>query len=155
MPPTVDDSHGEGEGEGEGKAQPGPLRPDHAVRCGCGCGGVSAESLRRAAAPRTRPKLTAYHPSSSLKSVLLLRGKGDRSLLDAALAEAKGARPDDQMVLEGGCNLPRVPLLEHPEYPSCRRYASALCSDGELATYGAGVYQAPANTLTLTRIPYP
>ena len=133
----------------------GSLRPDHATPCGCGCGGISARSLGRAAAPRTRPATAAYRPHASLESVLLPRGKTDRSRLDAALAEAKCTRMDDQMVLKHGCGPERVPLLEHPEYPSCLRYASALCSDGELATYGAGVYQAPANTLTLTRIPYP
>ena len=85
----------------------------------------------------------AYRPDAALESFLLPRGKTDRSLLDAALAEAKGARLDDQMVLEGGHGPERVPLLEHPEYPSCLRYANALCSDGALATYGAGEYQAP------------
>jgi len=67
-----------------------------------------------------------------------VRGNSDRSLLDAALAEANAAELDDQMVLELGCGPARVRLLDHPEYPSCVRYANALCTDGNLATYGAG-----------------
>ena len=47
------------------------------------------------------------------------------------------------MVLERGCGPARVRLLEHPEYPSCVRYASALCYGGKLATYGAGEYSSP------------
>ena len=84
----------------------------------------------------------AYRPSPDLESVLLVRGNSDRSLLDAALAEANAAELDDQMVLELGCGPARVRLLDHPEYPSCVRYANALCTDGNLATYGAGEYQA-------------
>ena len=99
--------------------------------------------MGRAAPPRTRPETAAYLPASSLDSFLLPRGKGDRSRLNAALDVAKSAVLDDQMVLEGGCGPERVPLLENKHYPSCERYASALCSGGKLATYGAGEYQAP------------
>ena len=121
----------------------GALRPDHAVRCACGCNGISAVSLGRVAPPRTRPETAAYRPDRSLDSFLLPRGTTDRSVLDAAHAEAKLALPDDQMVLERGCGPARVRLLEHPEYPSCVRYASALCYGGKLATYGAGEYMSP------------
>ena len=123
--------------------RPGPLRRDHIVRCDCGCGGVSVKSLGRAAPPRTRPETSAYLPAPTLDSFLLPRSKGDRSLLNAALAEAKAATLDNQMVLKGGCGPERVPLLENPHYPSCERYSSALCSSGELATYGQGEYQVP------------
>ena len=138
-----DDPHDDDTGDQGDAPSParGALRADHVVFCRCGCGGVSDQSLRRAAQPRTRPATAAYRPYQSLDSVLLPRGTADRSLLDAALAEAKAARPDDQMVLKGGCGPERVRLLDHDEYPSCVRYGSAICyGGGLLATYGAGVY---------------
>ena len=66
-----------------------------------------------------------------------------RCSLDAAMAEADAAELDDRMVLDGGCNLPRVPRLDHPECPIDIRYANALCTDDELVTCGAGEHQAP------------
>ena len=107
-------------------------------------------SLGRVAPPRTRPETAAYRPDPSLESFLLPRGKADRSLLDAALAEAKGVQLDDQMVLKCGRGPERVRLLDHPEYPSCVRYASALCYDGELALLPLRTLRTLTLTLTLT-----
>eukprot|EP00964_Phaeocystis_antarctica_P145444 scaffold111515_cov61-Phaeocystis_antarctica.AAC.4 len=156
MPPLCNDNgngdgDGDGDGDGEGEAllpppePPGRLRPDHAIRCGCGCGGISAASRRRAAPPRTRPSTPAYRPDETLESFLLPRGNDPRCFLDAALAEAEAAEPDDQMVLEGGHGPERVHLLANKHYPSCERFATALCTDGNLATYGHGEYQSPEN----------
>ena len=69
--------------------------------------------------------------------------EADAAEADAAMAEADAAELDDRMVLDGGCNLPRVPRLDHPECPIDIRYANALCTDNELVTCGAGEHQAP------------
>ena len=89
MPPLCDGAVDGYDSDGEQGACPGPLRSDHAVHCGCGCGGISSKSMRRAAPPRTRPATSAYRPDHTLDSFVLLRGKEDRSILEAALAEAK------------------------------------------------------------------
>ena len=95
MPPLCDGAVDGDDGDGEQGACPGPLRCDHAVHCGCGCGGISSKSMRRAAPPRTRPATSAYRPDPSLESFLLPRGKEDRALLEAALAEAKVSESTD------------------------------------------------------------
>ena len=139
----VDDDDGIDDDDGAAPSQRrGQLPADHAMSCGCGCGGISAESLKRATAPRTRPPVSAYLPSSALASFLLPPSDDDEELLNAAIAEAEAMRPDDQMVLENGCGPARVRLLEKPHYASCTRESAALCYGAEgLATYGAGEFQ--------------
>ena len=144
---SSDSGMGEG-GEGdEATRQPYRLPADHVALCGCGCGGVSATTLERAGERRTPPAASLYRPASDLASWLLPSSVDDQALLDAAVAEAEAATLDDQMVLEGGCGPARVRLLEHPEYPSCVRFATSCCHGAEgddavsLESYGKGEFQ--------------
>ena len=73
------------------------------IMCGCGCGGVSIESLRHARPPVTRPRSRAYRPDPDLTSFMRPPGAVRQERIDAVLAELKTQPFDDQMVLEKGC----------------------------------------------------
>ena len=96
--------------------------------CSCGCGGVSAESLRLATRPLTRGP-PVYQPDPRLKSVMLPPSEADAELLAAAVRSAEPLRRDAQMVLEGGCGPNLVNLLE-TSYPTCHRAQLTVCFGG-------------------------
>jgi hypothetical protein len=113
----------------------GSLRPEHLVRCGCGCCGTSFESATRAAPPRVSSR-QAEQPVPALRSVMLAGTPAIAAALECATARVSAEQPDDQMVLEGGCG-PRLVHLLETEYATCRRMQMSLCRDGLLGLYGA------------------
>ena len=64
------------------------------------------------------------------------------ALLEAACAEIKSLRVDDDIVRKNGLNGPFVRLCE-TEHPSCSRVRMSLCQDGYLNFYPNGGYWKP------------
>ena len=107
----------------------GPLPTDHVVRCACGggaLGGVCASSRERATRPTGRPRVAAYRPAPELQTLVLPPGGAlSAGRLEALKADVLGLRPDDVVVLKGGCGPDWVRLLD-TRYRTCRRARMGL-----------------------------